>query len=124
MAQPLASAPWQASSHTQVLADSTFSGGDRSLVVVIGVIALIALAFSFILFKEVLAADHGTPKMVEIAEAVQEGAQAYLKRQFRTLSVVVVVVFLLLFALPADDGGERIGRSVFFLVGAGFSASI
>jgi K(+)-stimulated pyrophosphate-energized sodium pump len=94
------------------------------LVAVVGLVALIALVFSFILFREVLAADAGTPKMQEIAEAVQEGAQAYLKRQFQTLSVVVVVVFLLLFALPADDTGQRIGRSVFFLVGAGFSGSI
>jgi K(+)-stimulated pyrophosphate-energized sodium pump len=106
------------------LASSAFSGGDRGLVTVIGVVALVALAFSFVLFREVLSADQGTPKMIQIAEAVQEGAQAYLKRQFRTLSVVVVVVFLLLFVLPADDAGQRIGRSIFFLVGAGFSAAI
>ncbi|HEY2043288.1 MAG TPA: sodium-translocating pyrophosphatase [Jatrophihabitans sp.] len=109
--------------HREVVA-AAFSGGDKGLVAVVGLVALIALVFSFILFREVLAADAGTPKMQEIAEAVQEGAQAYLKRQFQTLSVVVVVVFLLLFALPADDTGQRIGRSVFFLVGAGFSGSI
>jgi K(+)-stimulated pyrophosphate-energized sodium pump len=103
---------------------ATFSGGDRGLVAVIGVVALIALAFSFVLFREVLAADQGTPNMIRIAEAVQEGAQAYLKRQFRTLSVVVVVVFVVLFALPADDAGQRVGRSIFFLVGALFSATI
>src|SRR6476469_3573156 len=109
---------------TRDLADSAFSGGDRGLVTVIGLVAVVALVFSFVLFREVLSADQGTPRMVSIAEAVQEGAQAYLKRQFRTLSVVVVVVFLLLFVLPADDAGQRIGRSVFFLVGAGFSATI
>src|SRR4051794_19395909 len=109
---------------TRTLADAAFSGGDRGLVVVVGVVALIALAFSFVLFREVLSADQGTPKMIQIAEAVQEGAQAYLKRQFRTLSVVVVVVFVVLFALPADDAGERIGRSIFFLVGAAFSGTI
>jgi K(+)-stimulated pyrophosphate-energized sodium pump len=109
--------------HT-TLASVTFSSGDKGLVAVIGLVAIVALVFSFILFKEVLAADQGTPKMIEIAEAVQEGAQAYLKRQFRTLSVVVVIVFVVLFALPADDLSERIGRSIFFLVGAGFSASI
>jgi K(+)-stimulated pyrophosphate-energized sodium pump len=103
---------------------ATFSGGDRGLVAVVGAVALIALVFSFVLFREVLAADQGTPSMIRIAEAVQEGAQAYLKRQFRTLSVVVVVVFLLLFALPADDAGQRIGRSIFFLVGALFSGTI
>ncbi len=116
--------PALAAQAREVVASSAFSSGDKGLVVVIGLVALIALAFSFVLFREVLSADQGTPKMIEIAEAVQEGAQAYLKRQFRTLSVVVVLVFLLLFALPADDAGQRIGRSVFFLVGAGFSAAI
>jgi K(+)-stimulated pyrophosphate-energized sodium pump len=106
------------------LASSAFSSGDKGLVVAIGLVAVVALVFAYILFREVLIADQGTPKMVEIAEAVQEGAQAYLKRQFRTLSVVVAVVFLLLFALPADDTAQQIGRSVFFLVGAGFSATI
>ena len=62
--------------------------------------------------------------MQEIGRAVQEGATAYLNRQFRTLGVFVVIVFVLLFALPADDIGERIGRSIFFLVGAAFSATI
>jgi len=109
---------------TRDLADSAFSGGDRGLVMVIGLVAVVALVFSFVLFREVLSADQGTPRMITIAEAVQEGAQAYLKRQFRTLSVVVVVVFLLLFVLPADDTGQRIGRSVFFLVGAAFSGLI
>ncbi len=116
--------PALAAQTREITASAAFSSGDKGLVAVIGLVALIALGFSFVLFREVLAADQGTPKMIEIAEAVQEGAQAYLKRQFRTLSVVVVVVFLLLFALPADDTGQRIGRSIFFLVGAGFSAAI
>jgi K(+)-stimulated pyrophosphate-energized sodium pump len=116
--------PALAAQTKEVVASAAFSSGDKGLVAVIGLVALVALAFSFVLFREVLSADQGTPKMIQIAEAVQEGAQAYLKRQFQTLSVVVVVVFLLLFALPADDAGQRIGRSIFFLVGAAFSASI
>ena len=55
---------------------------------------------------------------------MQEGANAYLTRQFRTLAVFAAVAFLVLLALPADDAGVRIGRSLFFLVGAGFSAAI
>jgi K(+)-stimulated pyrophosphate-energized sodium pump len=97
---------------------------DRILVGVVAVVALAALAIGFILRREVLAAGEGTPKMQEIGRAVQEGATAYLSRQFRTLAVFVVIVYVLLFALPADDMGERIGRSIFFLVGAGFSATI
>jgi K(+)-stimulated pyrophosphate-energized sodium pump len=72
---------------------------------------------------QVLAADAGTPRMQEIGAAVQEGAQAYLKRQFKTLGGFVVLVFLLLFLLPADMG-VKVGRSVFFVVGALFSAAI
>jgi K(+)-stimulated pyrophosphate-energized sodium pump len=62
--------------------------------------------------------------MREIAGAVQEGAAAYLARQFRTLSYFVGIVFFLLFALPADTTSIRIGRSIFFLLGAGFSALV
>jgi K(+)-stimulated pyrophosphate-energized sodium pump len=61
--------------------------------------------------------------MQEIAAAIQEGATAYLARQFRTLSVFVALVFVVLFALPGDME-IRIGRSIFFLVGAAFSAFV
>ncbi|MFS8099773.1 sodium-translocating pyrophosphatase [Lentzea alba] len=100
------------------------SGGDRGVVAVVAVVALAALAVGYVLLKEVLAAGQGTPKMQDIAKAVQEGAAAYLNRQFRTLGIFVVIVFVLLFALPADDLAERIGRSLFFIVGAAFSATI
>ncbi|MBY8852702.1 sodium/proton-translocating pyrophosphatase, partial [Saccharothrix sp. MB29] len=100
------------------------SGGDRGLVAVVAVVALAALAVGYVLLREVLAAGQGTSKMQDIARAVQEGAAAYLNRQFRTLGIFVVVVFVLLFALPAEDLGERIGRSLFFIVGAVFSAII
>jgi K(+)-stimulated pyrophosphate-energized sodium pump len=107
------------------LADGlVLTGGDYGVVAVVAVIALAALVVGGLLLKEVLAAGQGTPKMQEIAKAVQEGASAYLNRQFRTLSIFAVVVFLLLFALPADGIWERIGRSLFFLVGALFSAAI
>jgi K(+)-stimulated pyrophosphate-energized sodium pump len=75
-----------------------------------------------VLVREVLAASQGSPKMREISQAVQEGAAAYLRRQFRTLGVFVVVIFFVLLLLPADGTGVRWGRSVFFLVGALFSA--
>ncbi|WP_156755050.1 sodium-translocating pyrophosphatase [Actinokineospora pegani] len=105
-------------------AELTLTGGDRGVVVVVAVIALIALAVGYVLLKEVLAAGQGTAKMQEIAKAVQEGAAAYLKRQRNTLLVFGTVVFLLLFLLPAESAGERIGRSLFFLVGAVFSFGI
>ena len=93
------------------------------IVVVIGVVAAAALLLSWTLRQQVLRSPDGTSKMREIAQAVQEGAAAYLNRQFRTLIVFAAVVFALLFLLPGDTG-VRIGRSVFFLVGAFCSASI
>ncbi len=100
------------------------AANDRIIVIVVAAVALAALAIGFVLLREVLAAGQGTAKMQEIGRAVQEGAAAYLNRQFRTLAIFVVVVFVLLFALPADDIGERIGRSIFFVIGAVFSATI
>ena len=73
---------------------------------------------------EVLTADEGTDNMKNIAHAVQEGANAYLTRQFRTLGIFAAVAFVALLALPADDIGVRIGRSIVFLFGAGFSAAV
>jgi len=98
-------------------------GGDLTLVVVVGVVALLALAVAGGLVREVLAAGQGTEKMQSIAKAVQEGASAYLKRQFRTVAVFVVLIPLVLLLLPADSASERIGRSVFFVIGALFSAT-
>src|SRR4051795_1432819 len=102
------------------------SSGQKGLVAVIGIIAIAALVYAFVLVKEVLKADQGTPKMQEIAKAVQEGAAAYLNRQFRTLAVFSVIVFILLFLLPVNEGGTsvRVGRALFFLVGASFSAAV
>src|ERR687894_507380 len=97
---------------------------DYTVVGVVAAVALAALAIGAVLLREVLAAGPGTPRMQEIGRAIQEGASAYLNRQLKTLSVFAVIVFLLLFALPAEDLSERIGRSIFFLIGAVFSASI
>ncbi|HKA95029.1 MAG TPA: sodium-translocating pyrophosphatase [Streptosporangiaceae bacterium] len=97
------------------------SGGNLTLVFVVAVVALLALAVAGWLVREVLAAGQGTAKMQEIARAIQEGAAAYLRRQFRTLAVFVFIIFFVLLVLPADSGGIRWGRSAFFLVGALFS---
>src|SRR6202167_2389912 len=99
------------------------SGSNLTWVVVVGVVALLALAVAALLVREVLAASQGTERMREIARAVQEGAAAYLRRQFRTLGVFVVIIFFVLLVLPHDGGsGVQWGRSIFFLVGALFSA--
>src|SRR6185312_8769519 len=107
-------------------AERALSSGDTVLVSIVLVIALAALGFAAFLVRAVLAADQGTTTMRDIARAVQEGAAAYLRRQFRTLAIFAVIVFLLLLALPVAEGGwgTRLGRAVFFLIGAAFSATV
>ncbi len=102
------------------------TGGQRAFVAVIGVIALLALVYAYVLVREVLAGDTGTTNMQNISQAVQEGAAAYLNRQFRTLGLFSIIVFVLLLILPVNEGGAsvRIGRAIFFLIGAAFSATV
>jgi K(+)-stimulated pyrophosphate-energized sodium pump len=101
----------------------SLSGGNITVVIVVAVVAVVGLAMSALFRQEVLAAPEGTDNMRSIGQAVQEGAQAYLTRQFRTLAVFAVIAFLLLFVLPGD-ANIRIGRSIFFLLGASFSGFI
>ncbi|GIH11560.1 K(+)-insensitive pyrophosphate-energized proton pump [Rhizocola hellebori] len=104
------------------------TGSNVTLVVVAAVIALVALGFAAAFVKMVLSTGTGTKKMQEIAGAVQEGAQAYLFRQFKTLGIFVVLAVILLYILPVhatdNETAVRIGRSLFFVVGALFSSFI
>lgn len=74
--------------------------------------AVLALLVGFYLMRSVLAADQGTPKMIEIATAIQEGAQAYLSRQFKTIGIIliplVVIVFFTSTAVLKPDGTEAL----------------
>ena len=99
------------------------TGTNLTLVIAVAVIAVISLIFGFVFRNQVLAADTGTDNMRTIGAAVEEGAKAYLNRQFKTLGGFVVLVCALLFILPGDTN-VKIGRSAFFIVGALFSAAI
>ncbi len=102
---------------------------DRALWVVL-VISLLALAFAYYLVREVLAASEGTEKMRDIARAIQVGASAYLRRQFRTVGIFMgLLTVALFFILPVPENAAhgdlmiRFGRSLAFILGAGFSAT-
>jgi K(+)-stimulated pyrophosphate-energized sodium pump len=99
-----------------------FTAGENLALYAVLVVSLVALLVAYILARQVLAADQGGEKIREVGRAIQEGSRAYLTRQFRTLSVFVVLLFFLLLVLSADSTSVRIARSVAFLFGAGFSA--
>ena len=74
---------------------------------------IVAIATGLILMRGVLAADQGTPKMKEIALAVQEGAKAFLSRQFRTILIIVVPLAALIFftatkVVKLDQAGHEV----------------
>ncbi|MFI5494347.1 sodium-translocating pyrophosphatase [Actinoplanes sp. NPDC051859] len=107
----------------------SLSSENVSFIIVAVVFALVALAFAAMFVQSVLKAGRGTTNMQEIAGAVQEGASAYLFRQFKTLAIFVVIAVVLLFLLPVHGSGDnettvKIGRSLFFIVGAVFSSFI
>jgi K(+)-stimulated pyrophosphate-energized sodium pump len=106
----------------------SLSGSNITFVVVALVFALVALGFAAAFVQSVLRTARGTPKMQEIAGAVQEGASAYLFRQFKTLGIFVVIAVVLLYLLPVHETDNetlvKIGRSLFFIVGAVFSSFI
>jgi K(+)-stimulated pyrophosphate-energized sodium pump len=93
-----------------------------------GATALLAIAVGFALMRGVLASDRGTPTMQEIANAIQEGAMAYLRRQFKTIAFIlvplVVIVFLTSTAVDRPDGSVALSfaesgifRTLAFLAG-------
>jgi len=109
--------------------EAVFGSFENNALWVILVVSLLALAFAYYLVREVLAAPEGTPKMREIASSIQEGASAYLSRQFRTVGVFIAVLTVaLFFILPVPEDAShsesfiRLGRSIAFMLGAAFSA--
>src|SRR5580700_1008742 len=78
---------------------------------------VIAVLYGVVTASRVMAADAGTPRMQEIAQAVQEGAAAYLRRQYTTIAIVGVVVLVVLAILLGKYS------AVGFLIGAVLSGA-
>jgi K(+)-stimulated pyrophosphate-energized sodium pump len=107
----------------------TLAGGEWFILIGAAITALLALAVGLLLVQSVLKEDQGTPKMQEIAKAIQEGAWAYLKRQFRTIGFILIplaiVVFITSVAVKEPDGTEALSffqsgtfRTLAFIAGA------
>jgi K(+)-stimulated pyrophosphate-energized sodium pump len=94
--------------------DFQLHGGEWFILIASALTALLALAVGFVLVKGVLAYDQGTPKMIEIAKAIQVGALAYLKRQFKTIAIILiplaVVVFLTSVKVVKPDGSTALSQ--------------
>ena len=82
----------------------------------------VALAFAAYLAVRVLKADEGTERMQEIGAAIQEGANAFLKREYTVLAGFVVIVFIVLLALGLARDEQEPATAISYLVGAISSA--
>src|SRR2546421_5784589 len=107
----------------------TLGGAEKFWLAFSGGTALLAIAVGFFLMRGVLEADQGTPKMIEIAKAIQEGAMAYLRRQFKTILVILVPVAAAVFftstAVTKPNGSDALSfaqsgtfRTIAFIAGA------
>ena len=64
--------------------------------------AIAAIAFGLFTTNKILSLSKGTKKMIEISGAIQEGAKAYLNRQYTTIAIVGVIIFLAFFLIPFE----------------------
>ena len=90
-------------------------GGEWLVLWLAAAAAVLAIAVGFFLVRSVMASDQGTPKMIEIAQAIQEGALAYLKRQFKTIGLIliplVVIVFVTSTKILKGDGSVALSQT-------------
>jgi len=103
-------------------------GGEWTVLWLSAASAVLAILVGLYLARSVMAADEGSPKMKEIALAIQEGASAYLKRQFKTIAMIlvplVIIVFLTSTEINKSNGDQALSfleagiwRSVAFVIG-------
>ncbi|MBA2386523.1 MAG: sodium-translocating pyrophosphatase [Acidimicrobiia bacterium] len=77
--------------------------------------AVLALGVGLVLMRGVLAADQGTDTMKEIAGAIQEGAMAYLRRQFKTIAIILIPLAVLVFLTSTEIADESGGTALSFV---------
>ncbi|MDX1285894.1 MAG: sodium/proton-translocating pyrophosphatase, partial [Draconibacterium sp.] len=91
-----------------------------NIFIIVPIASLLALAFAWIFFKSLMKNSEGTDRMKEIAQHVRDGAMAYLKRQYKVVGIVFVVLFILL-TIMAYFGVQNPFVPIAFLTGGFFS---
>src|SRR5210317_1155294 len=82
--------------------------------------SIVALVFAYLFFRNMMKSPEGTPRMKEIAQYVREGAMAYIKRQYKVVAMVFLVMVILLGVL-AYLGVQNPFVPIAFLTGGFFS---
>jgi K(+)-stimulated pyrophosphate-energized sodium pump len=85
-----------------------------SLTIIAILCGVLAVVYGIVTSRQVLSASAGNDKMQEIAAAIQEGAKAYLGRQYRTIAIVGVAVAVLVAGARSSSLRSLKGKVVFF----------
>ncbi len=91
-----------------------------NIFLIVPIASILALVFAWFFFKSLMKNSEGTDRMKEIAQYVREGAMAYLKRQYKVVGIVFVVLFVLL-TIMAYFGVQNPFVPIAFLTGGFFS---
>ncbi len=105
--------------------DPAYTTFEKAALLIVLAIAIGGLLYAWMLVRQVVRADAGTKKMQEVADAVREGANAYLKSQFRKIGpLIVIITLVLLVTYQGHNMAFGIGRAGAFLMGALFSWTV
>jgi K(+)-stimulated pyrophosphate-energized sodium pump len=93
------------------------------LLPIVILISILSLGFAYYLIRQVLKKDKGTEKMQEVADAIKIGAEAFIKRQYKTIAILSVVLAVIIFAVYGIIGKTDLGwrTAASFLFGAASS---
>ena len=97
--------------------------GDN-LLFIVPIAAVIALVVAFLFFKQIFSKDKGTPEMQAISDKIEEGAMAYLARQYKTIAIIAIVIAAIIAVVGfIDDFKDYLNYKVAiaFVLGAGCS---
>ncbi|MDR1404480.1 MAG: sodium-translocating pyrophosphatase [Candidatus Methanoplasma sp.] len=95
-----------------------------NMLFMIPIAAVVALIFALYFFRNIWSRDKGTPEMQKISDAIETGAMAYLRRQYKTIGIIsIILAAVLALAGLIDSFKEYLGPmvAIAFLIGAGFS---
>ena len=98
--------------------------GDN-LLFIVPIAAVVALVVAFLFFRQVFSKDKGTPEMQAISDKIEEGAMAYLARQYKTIGIIAVVIAVIIaivgFAVKDFEDYLNYKVAIAFILGAGCS---
>jgi K(+)-stimulated pyrophosphate-energized sodium pump len=118
--------------------DASVTGFEKGAMIAVLAVAVFGLLYAWFLTRQIMSKPVGNEKMQKIAKAIRDGGNAYLKRQFKTILLLILILAAFIFATgffgytPPKPAGESynpewligLGRALGFLLGAGFSATV